>query len=60
MGAVLVVVMGLSMVSQGITLSGVNGRTSVEVKDKGENQNTDTNVEDNGVQYISSRLESGY
>ena len=60
MGAVLVVVMGLSMVSQGITLSGMNGRTSVEVTDKGENQNTDTNVEDNGVQYISSRLEYGY
>ena len=59
-GAVLVVVMGLSMVSQGITLSGMNGRTSVEVTDKGENQNTDTDVEDNGVQYISSRLEYGY
>ena len=59
-GAVLVVVMGLSMVSQGITLSGVNGRNAVEVTDKGENQNTDTDVEDNGVQYISSRLESGY
>ena len=59
-GAVLVVVMGLSIVSQGITMSGVSGRVASEVTAENHTQDTGTAVEENGVQYISSTLESGH
>lgn len=59
-GAVLVVVMGLSMLSQGITLSGVRGKAASEVTAENHTRDTGTAVEENGVQYISSTLESGH
>lgn len=66
-GAILVVVMGLSMISQGTALSGINsklntlfsanGETAVKTSDLND---SDTDIEKDGIQYISSTLESGH
>lgn len=63
-GAILVVVMGLSMLSQGGTMSGLNnqivGAFSTITEAMNQNNETDKAVEKNGIQYVSSRLESGH
>lgn len=70
-GAILVVVMGLSMMSQGTYLSGINSKLThllLDTKDAASNSNpdaasdSDSNaaVEKNGIQYVSSTLESGH
>lgn len=66
-GAILVVVMGLSMMSQGTALSGMssqintlfsaNGETAVKTSDRND---SDTDMENDGIQYVSSTLESGH
>ena len=66
-GAILVVVMGLSMMSQGTALSGMssqintlfsaNGETAVKTSDRND---SDTDMEKDGIQYVSSTLESGH
>lgn len=62
-GAVLVVVLGLSMISQGSALSGIDSKVSdifskpKETKEVQAKQNE--TVEKDGVQYVSSVLESG-
>ena len=66
-GAILVVVMGLSMMSQGTALSGMssqintlfsaNGETAVKTSDRND---SDTDIEKDGIQYVSSTLESGH
>ena len=63
-GAILVVVMGLSMMSQGTALSGMssqintlfsaNGETAVKTSDRND---SDTDMEKDGIQYVSSTLE---
>ena len=62
-GAILVTVMGLSMMSQGTALSGINNKIRTLLPTQKEriasDSNADTAVEKNGVQYISSTLESG-
>ncbi len=63
-GAILVVVMGLSMMSQGTALSGINSKISTLLPSKTEivaaASDSDTAVEKDGVQYVSSTLESGH
>ncbi len=62
-GAILVVVMGLSMISQGTALSGIDSHiTSLFSSQNKLADSTDPNtaVEKDGVQYISSTLESGH
>lgn len=63
-GAILVVVMGLSMMSQGTALSGINSKISTLLPSKTESvaaaSDSDTAVEKDGVQYVSSTLESGH
>lgn len=61
-GAVLVVVMGLSMMAQGSALSGLGSRSGEKKAADGRIQNdakTDTAAEKDGVQYVSSTLRSG-
>ena len=63
-GAILVVVMGLAMMSQGMALAGLNSRSSNSSgsisADKNSWDNTDVAVEKEGIQYVSSTLESGH
>ena len=63
-GAILVVVMGLSMMMQGTSLSGLDKKvvTIFSLKESKQIQADNTNVaaEKNGVQYVSSTLESGH
>lgn len=69
-GAILVVVMGLSMMSQGTALSGINSKINTlfsakdetTVKTSGLNHlnDSDTDMEKDGIQYVSSTLESGH
>ena len=60
-GAVLVVVMGLSMMVQGSALSGLGSRSAGKATADGmqNNDRTDTATEKDGVQYVSSTLKSG-
>ena len=61
-GAVLVVVMGLSMMAQGSALSGLESRSGERTAANERIQNdsqTDTAAEKDGVQYVSSTLRSG-
>ena len=62
-GAILVVVMGLSMMMQGTSLSGIDtkvaGIFSTILNGKMQADNENVAVEKNGVQYVSSTLESG-
>ena len=62
-GAILVVVMGLSMMMQGTSLSGLNTKVadifSPKENRKMQADNANIAVEKNGVQYVSSTLESG-
>ena len=62
-GAILVVVMGLSMMMQGTSLSGLDTKAVTTFSPKESKQmqadNTSVAVEKNGVQYVSSTLESG-
>lgn len=62
-GSILIVVMGLSMMTQGSALAnlGINPGTSFFnlTSRNSEGQNTDTATEKDGVQYVSSVLESG-
>lgn len=63
-GAILVVVMGLSMMMQGTSLSGLDIKVASVFSTKESKQmqsdNTNVAVEKNGVQYVSSTLESGH
>ncbi len=63
-GAILVVVMGLSMMSQGTALSGMNSKLntffSANNQTAMEESDSNTAVEKNGIQYVSSTLESGH
>ena len=63
-GAILVVVMGLSMMSQGTALSGMNSRLNTLFSAKGETavgtSDSGTRVEKDDIQYVSSTLESGH
>ena len=63
-GAILVVVMGLSMMMQGTSLSGLDIKVASVFSTKESKQmqadNTNIAVEKNGVQYVSSTLESGH
>lgn len=63
-GAILVVVMGLSMMMQGTSLSGLDTKVANVFSTKEGSQmhadNTNVAVEKNGVQYVSSTLESGH
>ena len=63
-GAILVVVMGLSMMMQGTSLSGLDTKVANVFSKKEGSQmqadNTNVAVEKNGVQYVSSTLESGH
>lgn len=69
-GSILVVVMGLSMTSQGIALSGINSKlntlfsvnseTTVKISDQNHLNDSDTDMENDGIQYVSSTLESGH
>lgn len=63
-GAILVVVMGLSMMMQGTSLSGLDTKVAsiFSIKESSQMQadNTNVAVEKNGVQYVSSTLESGH
>lgn len=62
-GAILVVVMGLSMMMQGTSLSGLDIKVASVFSTKESSQmqadNMNVAVEKNGVQYVSSTLESG-
>lgn len=62
-GAVLVVVLGLSMISQGSALSGIGSKASSAFSKPEKNQEAQAKlnetVEKDGVQYVSSVLESG-
>ena len=62
-GAMLVVVMGLSMMMQGTSLSGLDTKVASTFSTREGRQmqtdNTNVAVEKNGVQYVSSTLESG-
>ena len=62
-GAILVAVMGLSMMMQGTSLSGLDTKAVTTFSPKESKQmqadNTNVAVEKNGVQYVSSTLESG-
>lgn len=64
-GAILVVVMGLSMMMQGTSLSGLDIKVASVFSTKessqmqADNMNMNVAVEKNGVQYVSSTLESG-
>ena len=62
-GAILVVVMGLSMMMQGTSLSGLDTKVASIFSTKESSQmqadNVNVAVEKNGVQYVSSTLESG-
>lgn len=69
-GAILVVVMGLSMMSQGTALSGMSSKlntlfsakkeTAVGTSDSNHSSNSNTGIEKDGIQYVSSTLESGH
>ncbi|MEF2867913.1 MAG: sulfite exporter TauE/SafE family protein [Anaerobutyricum sp.] len=63
-GAILVVVMGLSMMMQGTSLSGLDTKVANVFSTKEGSQmqadNRNVAVEKNGVQYVSSTLESGH
>lgn len=69
-GAILVVVMGLSMMSQGTALSGINSKlntffsvkseTTVKTSDQNYTNDSDTDMENDDIQYVSSTLESGH
>ena len=69
-GAILVVVMGLSMMSQGTALSGINSKlntlfslkseTTVKTSDPNHTNDSATDMENDGIQYVSSTLESGH
>ena len=69
-GAILVVVMGLSMMSQGTALSGINSKintlfsakdeTTMKTSDLNHLNDSDTDMEKDGIQYVSSTLESGH
>ena len=69
-GAILVVVMGLSMMSQGTALSGINSKintlfsakdeTTMKTSDPNHLNDSDTNMENDDIQYVSSTLESGH
>ena len=58
-GSILIVVMGLSMVTQGTALAGLNSRQISRMADTGSQKTGDTVVEKNGTQYVSSQLQSG-
>ena len=58
-GSILIVVMGLSMVTQGTALAGLNSRQISRMADTGSQKTGDTAVEKNGTQYVSSQLQSG-
>lgn len=61
-GAILVVVMGLSMMSQGSALSGFGSRSGEKTAAKADHMQNDDQtsaVEKDGVQYVSSTLRSG-
>lgn len=57
-GSILIVVMGLSMVTQGTALAGLNWQIS-RMADTGSQTTGDTAVEKNGTQYVYSQLQSG-
>ena len=69
-GAILVVVMGLSMMSQGTALSGMSSKlntlfsakkeTAAGTSDSNHSSNSNTGIEKDGIQYVSSTLESGH
>lgn len=62
-GSILIVVMGLSMMAQGSALANLGTNFDTRflnlVSKNSATQNTDTATEKNGVQYVSSILESG-
>lgn len=63
-GAILVVVMGLAMMNQGSALSGFESSAgkqlvTAEKENTDSDDQTDTAVEKDGVQYVSSTLKSG-
>ena len=65
-GAILVVVMGLSMMVQGGTLSGMSSKTENVITDTAANKNSaDTdadrtdNPDTNGIQHVTSTLQAG-
>lgn len=58
-GSILIVVMGLSMVTQGTALAGLNSRQISRMADTGSQKTGDTAVEKNGTQYVYSQLQSG-
>lgn len=58
-GSILIVVMGLSMVTQGTALAGLNSRQISRMADTGSQTTGDTAVEKNGTQYVYSQLQSG-
>ena len=69
-GAILVTVMGLSMMSQGTALSGMNSKlntlfsakreTAVGMSDSKNLNHSGTDIEKDDIQYVSSTLESGH
>lgn len=63
-GSILVVVMGLSMMSQGTALSGMNSKLNTLFSAKNEiavgTSDSNTGMERDGIQYVSSTLESGH
>lgn len=69
-GAILVVVMGLSMIVQGGTLSGLNSKTAGTLLTENTDSTTDTdrkntemdpgaNADTDGIQYVTSTLQPG-
>ena len=58
-GSILIVVMGLSMVTQGTALAGLNSRQISRMADTGSQTTGDTAVEKNGTLYVFSQLQSG-
>ena len=58
-GSILIVVMGLSMMTQGTTLTGLNSLQVSRTADAGLEETGDTAVEKNGTQYVYSQLQSG-
>lgn len=58
-GSILIVVMGLSMMTQGTALTGLNSLQVSRTADTGSQETGDTAVEKNGIQYVYSQLQSG-
>ena len=58
-GSILIVVMGLSMMTQGTALAGLNSQRISRMADIDSQKTGDTAVEKNGIQYVYSQLQSG-